>query len=33
MLKYSAKRLLQSLITVLIADTVVFRLMRMLPSD
>ena len=33
MLKYSAKRLLQSLITVLIAATVVFLLMRMLPTD
>ena len=33
MLKYSAKRLLQSLITVMIAVTVVFLLMRMLPTD
>ena len=33
MLKYTVKRLLQSLITILIAVTVVFLLMRMLPTD
>ena len=33
MLKYSIKRLLQSFITILIAVTVVFLLMRMLPTD
>ena len=33
MLKYTAKRLLQSLITILIAVTVTFLLMRMLPTD
>ena len=33
MLKYSIKRLLQSLITILIAVTVVFLLLRMLPTD
>ena len=33
MLKYSVKRLLQSLITILIAVTVVFLLLRMLPTD
>ena len=33
MLKYSAKRLLQSFITILIVVTVVFLMMRMLPTD
>ena len=33
MLKYTVKRLLQSFITILIAVTVVFLLMRMLPTD
>ena len=33
MLKYSFKRLLQSLITILIAVTLVFLMMRMLPTD
>ena len=33
MLKYSLKRLLQSLITILIAVTLVFLMMRMLPTD
>ena len=33
MLKYSVKRLLQSLVTVLIIATIVFLLMRMLPTD
>ena len=33
MLKYTAKRLFQSLITILIAVTVVFLLLRMLPTD
>ena len=33
MLKYTAKRLLQSLITILIAVTVTFLLMRILPTD
>ena len=33
MLKYTVKRLLQSLITILIAVTVVFLLLRLLPTD
>lgn len=33
MLKYTVKRLVQSLITILIAVTVVFLLLRMLPTD
>lgn len=33
MLKYTVKRLLQSLITILLAVTIVFLLMRMLPTD
>ena len=33
MVKYTAKRLLQSLITVLVVATIVFLLMRMLPTD
>lgn len=33
MLKYTIKRLLQSLVTVLIVVTIVFLLMRMLPTD
>lgn len=33
MIKYTAKRLLQSMLTVLIVVTVVFLLMRMLPTD
>ena len=33
MIKYTIKRLLQSLITILIAVTVVFLLLRMLPTD
>lgn len=33
MIKYTIKRLLQSLVTVLIVATVVFLLMRMLPTD
>ncbi len=33
MLKYTIKRLLQSLVTVLIIATIVFLLMRMLPTD
>lgn len=33
MLKYTIKRLLQTLVTVLIVATIVFLLMRMLPSD
>ena len=33
MLKYTVKRLLQSFITILIAVTVVFLMMRMLPTD
>ena len=33
MFKYTVKRLLQSLLTVLIVVTIVFMLMRMLPSD
>lgn len=33
MLKYTVKRLLQSLITILIAVTIVFLLLRMLPTD
>ena len=33
MLKYTAKRLFQSFITILIAVTVVFLLLRMLPTD
>lgn len=33
MLKYTVKRLLQSLITILLAVTIVFLLMRLLPTD
>ena len=33
MVKYTAKRLLQSVITVLVVATIVFLLMRMLPTD
>lgn len=33
MVKYSAKRLLQSIVTVLLIATIVFLLMRMLPTD
>ena len=33
MFKYTVKRLLQSLITILLAVTVVFLLLRMLPTD
>ncbi len=33
MLKYSLRRLLQGLITVLLIATVVFLLMRMLPTN
>ena len=33
MVKYTIKRLLQSLVTVLIVVTVVFLLMRMLPIE
>ena len=33
MFKYSIKRLLQSLVTVLIVVTIVFLLMRLLPTD
>ena len=33
MIKYTIKRLLQSLVTVLIVATIVFLLMRMLPTD
>ena len=33
MVKYTVKRLLQSLITVFVVATIVFLLMRMLPTD
>ena len=33
MFKYTIKRLLQSLVTVLVVVTIVFLLMRMLPTD
>ncbi len=33
MLKYTVKRLLQSFITILIVVTVVFLMMRMLPTE
>ena len=33
MFKYTIKRLLQSIVTVLIVVTIVFLLMRMLPTD
>ena len=33
MFKYTIKRLLQSVVTVLIVVTIVFLLMRMLPTD
>ena len=33
MTKYTIKRLLQSLVTVLVVATIVFLLMRMLPTD
>ena len=33
MAKYTVKRLLQSLVTILIVVTIVFLLLRMLPTD